>query len=86
MDQVAQIREKIDIVPFISEFMPLKKAGRNYKANCPFHGEKTPSFVVSPATSFNAVNNNSVAMDAPVTTWPGFSIILLAAILLSKFR
>ena len=48
MDQVAQIREKIDIVSFISEFIPLKKAGRNFKANCPFHGEKTPSFVVSP--------------------------------------
>ena len=48
MDQVAQIREKIDIVSFISEFVTLKKAGRNFKANCPFHGEKTPSFMVSP--------------------------------------
>src|ERR1700704_3471868 len=48
MDQVAQIREKVDIVSFISEFIPLKKAGRNFKANCPFHSEKTPSFVVSP--------------------------------------
>jgi DNA primase len=48
MDQVAQIREKIDIVSFIGEFIPLKKMGRNFKANCPFHGEKTPSFVVSP--------------------------------------
>src|SRR6266566_2099469 len=47
MDQVSQIREKIDIVSFISEFIPLKKAGRNFKANCPFHNEKTPSFVVS---------------------------------------
>src|SRR6201982_625365 len=48
MDQVSQIREKVDIVSFISEFIPLKKMGRNFKANCPFHGEKTPSFVVSP--------------------------------------
>lgn len=48
MDQVAQIREKIDIVPFLSEFVPLKKAGRNFKAPCPFHSEKSPSFVVSP--------------------------------------
>lgn len=48
MDQVAQIREKIDIVSFISEFTQLKKAGRNFKANCPFHNEKTPSFMVSP--------------------------------------
>src|SRR5438045_4044178 len=48
MDQVAQIRENIDIVSFISEFITVKKAGRNFKANCPFHGEKTPSFVISP--------------------------------------
>jgi len=48
MDQVAQIREKLDIVAFISEFITVKKAGRNFKANCPFHGEKTPSFVISP--------------------------------------
>jgi DNA primase len=48
MDQVSQIREKIDIVAFISEFITLKKAGRNFKANCPFHTEKSASFVVSP--------------------------------------
>jgi DNA primase len=48
MDQVSQIREKIDIVAFISEYIPLKKAGRNFKANCPFHNEKTPSFIISP--------------------------------------
>lgn len=48
MDQVTEIREKIDIVSFISEFLPLKKMGRNFKANCPFHTENTPSFVVSP--------------------------------------
>lgn len=48
MDQVSEIREKIDIVSFISEFISLKKAGRNFKAPCPFHTEKSPSFVVSP--------------------------------------
>ncbi len=48
MDQVAQIREKIDIVSFISEYVPLKKAGKNFQGLCPFHGEKTPSFIVSP--------------------------------------
>lgn len=47
-DQVEQIRQKIDIVSFISEYLPLKKAGRNFKALCPFHSEKTSSFVVSP--------------------------------------
>lgn len=48
MDEVGRIREKIDLPSFISEFIPLKKAGRNFKANCPFHNEKTPSFVISP--------------------------------------
>lgn len=48
MDEVSQIRERIDIVSFISEYIPLKKMGRNFKALCPFHNEKTPSFVVSP--------------------------------------
>lgn len=48
MDQVAQVRAKTDIVTLINEFVPLKKTGQNFKANCPFHGEKTPSFVVSP--------------------------------------
>lgn len=48
MDQVDEIKAKIDIVSLISEYFPLKRAGRNYKAVCPFHGEKTPSFMVSP--------------------------------------
>lgn len=48
MDQVDEIREKIDLVDLISSFVPLKKMGANFKANCPFHSEKTPSFVVSP--------------------------------------
>ena len=48
MDEVGQVREKIDIVSFISEYIPLKKMGKNFKTNCPFHNEKTPSFVVSP--------------------------------------
>lgn len=48
MDQVAQVREKIDIVSLIQEYLPIKKLGRNFKTTCPFHTEKTPSFVVSP--------------------------------------
>ncbi len=46
---VAEIRGKADIVEVISEYLPLKKAGRNYSALCPFHSEKTPSFMVSSA-------------------------------------
>jgi len=48
MDQIEEIRSKIDLVAYISESVPLKKAGRNFKGLCPFHTEKTPSFIVSP--------------------------------------
>ena len=47
-DQLEEIKKKIDIVQYISEFVPLKKVGRNFKGLCPFHSEKTPSFIVSP--------------------------------------
>ncbi|MGC4029524.1 MAG: DNA primase [Steroidobacteraceae bacterium] len=43
---------KADIVEIIGSRVPLKKAGREYRACCPFHNEKTPSFWVSPAKQF----------------------------------
>lgn len=45
---VEQIRNSVDIVDVISEYVQLKKQGRNYFGLCPFHGESTPSFSVSP--------------------------------------
>jgi DNA primase len=45
---LTEIQLKVDIVELISQYIPLKGAGRNYKALCPFHSEKTSSFVVNP--------------------------------------
>jgi DNA primase len=45
---ISQIREAADIVVVVGQYVQLKKAGRNWKGLCPFHGEKTPSFNVHP--------------------------------------
>ena len=48
MDQIEEVRSKIDVVQLISEYLSLVKSGRNFKALCPFHSEKAPSLMVSP--------------------------------------
>ncbi|MFH1790186.1 MAG: DNA primase [bacterium] len=52
MTDVQTIKDKLDIVQIISEYIQLKKAGINYKACCPFHHEKTPSFMVNAERQF----------------------------------
>jgi len=49
---IRDLLHRVDIVAVVERHMPLKKAGANYVARCPFHNEKTPSFTVSPGKQF----------------------------------
>ncbi|MGJ8644200.1 MAG: DNA primase [Luteolibacter sp.] len=51
-ETIEQVLASTDIVDLIGSYIPLKRAGTGYKANCPFHNEKTPSFNVSPHKQF----------------------------------
>ncbi len=51
-DFIQQVLDRTDIVAVIERYVPLKKAGINYQARCPFHNEKSPSFTVSPTKQF----------------------------------
>ena len=51
-DFIRSLLEKTDIVQLIHQSVPLKKAGANFTACCPFHNEKSPSFTVTPAKQF----------------------------------
>ena len=51
-DVVEEVRARADIVEIVGEVVQLKKSGREFKANCPFHDERTPSFYVIPEKGF----------------------------------
>jgi DNA primase len=51
-DFVEEVKDKIDIVDVIGEYVQLKKTGKNYKGLCPFHQENTPSFTINPSQQF----------------------------------
>ncbi|MBT6074552.1 MAG: DNA primase [Gammaproteobacteria bacterium] len=51
-DFIDELVQRVDIGEIIGNRIDIKKAGKEYKANCPFHGEKTPSFTVSPEKGF----------------------------------
>ena len=51
-DFIQTLLSRVDIVEVVDRFVPLRKAGANYQACCPFHSEKTPSFTVSPTKQF----------------------------------
>ena len=49
MNTIDEVKERLDLVELVTSYVPeLKQTGRNWKARCPFHNERTPSFVVDP--------------------------------------
>ena len=60
---IDDLRLQANIVQVVQEHVPLKRAGTTYKGLCPFHSEKTPSFVVYPTRDFSIASAASVGGD-----------------------
>src|SRR5690606_12635603 len=76
-DNVERIKERLDIVDIVGSRVQLRRAGRNFKGLCPFHQEKTPSFVVFPDSQsyhcFGCQRNGDIfsfVMDTENLTFP----------------
>lgn len=67
MSVIDEVKDRLDLVEVVSSYLQLSKAGRNYKALCPFHSEKTPSFVIFPESQrwycFGACNEGGDAFN-----------------------
>ena len=63
-DQIEEVRARADLVEVIGELVPLKRSGKDFKANCPFHEERTPSFYVVPSKGFYTCFGCSESGDA----------------------
>lgn len=48
IENLTQLKDSLNIVEIIEHYLPLRKVGVNYQCLCPFHNEKTPSFIVNP--------------------------------------
>ena len=69
----AEVKNKLSVVDVIGPSVQLKKSGTSYKGLCPFHGEKTPSFYVTPAREswkcFGCSGPTWTARISPVSSW-----------------
>ncbi|WP_213318102.1 DNA primase [Chlamydiifrater volucris] len=87
-ESLDNLRQSLDVVEVLSEYISLKKSGATYKACCPFHSEKTPSFIVNPSTSRYRCFGCGASGDALtfLMQHQGYSFTEAVILLAKKFR